>query len=71
MNNSYSSAAFLRQTVLLSAYETPETRHLFNSSLMNVAGKIRTDRRWQPVPVPEGVDQVGPRSLDVPCIWPY
>ena len=54
------SAAFLRQSVRLSAYETRETRALFNGSLLNVAGKIRTERRWQPVPVPEGVDQVGP-----------
>jgi U3 small nucleolar RNA-associated protein 25 len=38
-------------------------RYLFNSYLANVAGKVRTDRRWQPVPVPEGVDQVGPGFL--------
>ncbi|EKM57622.1 uncharacterized protein PHACADRAFT_115880 [Phanerochaete carnosa HHB-10118-sp] len=50
-------AAFLRQSVLLSAYETPETRALFNNSLLNVAGKVRTVCRWRPVPVPEGVDQ--------------
>ena len=53
------SAAFLRQSILLSAYETPETRALFNHSLQNVAGKVRTERRWQAVAVPEGVDQVG------------
>ncbi|GJE85252.1 digestive organ expansion factor [Phanerochaete sordida] len=50
-------AAFLRQSVLLSAYETPETRALFNNTLLNVAGKLRTESRWRPVPVPEGVDQ--------------
>ncbi|KAJ3544901.1 hypothetical protein NM688_g5691 [Phlebia brevispora] len=50
-------ASYLRQSIFLSAYETPETRALFNSSLHNVAGKLRTERRWQAVPVPEGVDQ--------------
>ncbi|RDX42707.1 digestive organ expansion factor [Lentinus brumalis] len=50
-------AAYLRQTVLLSAYETPETRALFNQSLKNVAGRIRTERRWTPIEVPEGIDQ--------------
>ncbi|KAL1942815.1 hypothetical protein VTO73DRAFT_5055 [Trametes versicolor] len=50
-------SAYLRQTVLLSAYETPETRALFNQSLKNVAGRIRTERRWSPIEVPEGIDQ--------------
>ncbi|TBU33717.1 digestive organ expansion factor [Dichomitus squalens] len=50
-------AGYLRQTVLLSAYETPETRALFNHSTQNVAGKIRTERRWTPIEVPEGIDQ--------------
>lgn len=50
-------AAFLRQSIFLTAYETPEMRALFNSSLKNVAGKVRTERRWAPVEVPEGVDQ--------------
>ncbi|PIL35937.1 hypothetical protein GSI_01597 [Ganoderma sinense ZZ0214-1] len=50
-------AAYLRQTVLLSAYETPETRSLFNQSLKNVAGRIRTEKRWAPIEVPEGIDQ--------------
>ena len=58
LNMMLRSAAYLRQTILLSAYETPETRSLFNSSLKNVAGKIRTERRWAPVEVPEGIDQV-------------
>ena len=51
-------AAYLRQSILLSAYETPETRALFNHSLQNVAGKIRFERRWQSVAVPEGLNQV-------------
>ncbi|KAH9963872.1 digestive organ expansion factor [Russula dissimulans] len=50
-------AAYLRQTVLLSAYETPEIRSLFNQSLKNVEGRVRTFRRWAPVQVPDGLDQ--------------
>ncbi|EIM82960.1 DUF1253-domain-containing protein, partial [Stereum hirsutum FP-91666 SS1] len=50
-------AAYLRQTVLLSAYETPETRNLFNQTLKNVAGKVRTTRQWAPVQVPQDLDQ--------------
>ncbi|KAI0786769.1 digestive organ expansion factor [Abortiporus biennis] len=50
-------AAYLRQSILISAYETPETRALFNHSLKNVAGKVRTERKWQPISVPEGIDQ--------------
>jgi len=53
-----SSAAFLRQTVLFAAYETPETRALFNKSLKNVAGKIRSEHFWPPLQVPEGVEPV-------------
>jgi hypothetical protein len=52
------SAAYLRQTVLLSAYEAPEIRSLFNQSLKNLEGRVRTFRRWAPVQVPEGLDQV-------------
>ncbi|KAJ3896208.1 digestive organ expansion factor [Lentinula edodes] len=48
---------YLRQSILISAYETPETRQLYNTRLKNVAGKIRTDKRWPPIEVPEGVDQ--------------
>ncbi|KAH9892650.1 digestive organ expansion factor [Cubamyces lactineus] len=50
-------SAYLRQSILLSAYETPETRALYNHSLKNVAGRIRTERRWPPIEVPEGIDQ--------------
>jgi len=53
-----SSGAFLRQTVLFAAYETPETRALFNKSLKNVAGKIRSEHFWPPLQVPEGVEPV-------------
>lgn len=52
------SAAYLRQSIILSAYETPETRAVFNTSLLNIAGKVRSERRWSPIAVPEGIDQV-------------
>ncbi|KAM6493189.1 digestive organ expansion factor [Amanita muscaria] len=48
---------YLRQSILISAYETPETRSFYNSALKNVAGRIRTERRWPPVEVPEGIEQ--------------
>ncbi|RDB16721.1 U3 small nucleolar RNA-associated protein 25 [Hypsizygus marmoreus] len=50
-------AAYLRQSILLSAYDTPEGRALYNSSLQNVAGKIRTQAHWSPVNVPDGIEQ--------------
>lgn len=42
-------AAFLRQTILLSRYEFPELRHLFNKQLTNVAGKVRTEQTYEGV----------------------
>ncbi|KAF9264165.1 digestive organ expansion factor [Marasmius fiardii PR-910] len=48
---------YLRQSILLTAYETPETRAVFNSNLKNVAGRIRQEKRWSPVDVPQGVQQ--------------
>ncbi|KAJ7045868.1 digestive organ expansion factor [Mycena alexandri] len=50
-------AEYLRQSILLSALETPETRSLFNTTLKNVAGKMRVEKRWTAVQVPEGIDQ--------------
>lgn len=58
-NDDDSSGAFLRQTVLFTAYETPETRALFNKSLKNVAGKVRSEHSWPPLQVPEGIEPVG------------
>lgn len=51
---------FLRQTILLSAYETPEMRSLFNKSLINIAGKVRTEGKYEGelVKVKRGVKQV-------------
>jgi U3 small nucleolar RNA-associated protein 25 len=50
-------SAYLRQSMLLTAYETPEIRSLFNTSLKNVAGKARTELRYPPIEVPEGINQ--------------
>ncbi|KZT22580.1 digestive organ expansion factor [Neolentinus lepideus HHB14362 ss-1] len=49
-------ASYLRQTILFTPYETPETRSLYNGQLKNVSGRIRTERRWPPISVPEGID---------------
>lgn len=51
------SAAYLRQSILLSAYETPEMRSLY-VNLKNVAGKIRTIKLYKPIEVPAGIAQV-------------
>ncbi|KAF5328624.1 hypothetical protein D9619_011630 [Psilocybe cf. subviscida] len=50
-------AAYLRQSVLMTGYETPETRSLFNSALKNVAGKIRLEKTYAPIEVPAGINQ--------------
>ncbi|KAH9484760.1 U3 small nucleolar RNA-associated protein 25 [Psilocybe cubensis] len=50
-------APYLRQSILLSAYETAETRSLYNNTLKNVEGKIRTEKHWPPIEVPAGIDQ--------------
>ena len=42
---------------MLSAYETPEIRSLYNQSLKNLTGKVRAFRRWAPVQVPDVLDQ--------------
>ena len=36
-------AKYVRQTILLSRFETPEIRALFNHHLHNLAGKVRLD----------------------------
>ncbi len=51
------SAKYLRQTILLTSHETPETRSLFNS-LQNVCGRVRTTHTWSGVRVPDGIEQV-------------
>lgn len=63
------SAVYLRQSIFLSPYETPEIRSLFNRTLKNAAGKMRTERRWQPVVVPEGVEQVIERCEVSQLLW--
>ncbi|KAG9120781.1 rRNA-binding ribosome biosynthesis protein utp25 [Ceratobasidium sp. 392] len=50
-------SAYLRQTIMLSAFETPQIRALFNNIklLKNVAGRVRQTRRYGPVAIPEGI----------------
>lgn len=61
-------APYLRQSILLSAFETPEVRSLYNHSLKNVAGKVRIGKRWLPIDIPDGVKPVCiPLLLD--CCW--
>ncbi|KAJ2932276.1 hypothetical protein H1R20_g4822, partial [Candolleomyces eurysporus] len=48
-------APYLRQSILLSSFETPEMRSLYSHSLKNVAGKVKIDKRWLPVDIPDGV----------------
>ncbi|PAV18929.1 digestive organ expansion factor [Pyrrhoderma noxium] len=50
-------AAYLRQTIMLSPFDTPEFRHLFNSELINASGKGRLEGTYEPVQVPEGIAQ--------------
>lgn len=57
------SSAYLRQSIFLTAYETPEIRSLYNTKLKNVAGKARSDIRSGPVDVPQGIKQV---SFQIP-----
>lgn len=39
--NTWNRAKFLRQTLLISRYDTPEFRSLYNNLLFNVEGKLR------------------------------
>ncbi|KIY74080.1 digestive organ expansion factor [Cylindrobasidium torrendii FP15055 ss-10] len=48
-------AKYLRQSILMTGFETSETRALFNSTLTNVAGKIRLEKQWSPVSIPDGL----------------
>lgn len=52
------SASYLRQSVLMSSFEAPEMRALYNNSLKNVAGKVKIDKRWSPIEIPDGVKPV-------------
>ncbi|KAL4074091.1 hypothetical protein V8B97DRAFT_1938099 [Scleroderma yunnanense] len=49
---------YLRQSILLSPFETPEMRSVFNNSLKNVAGKIRVEKAWPALQVPASIDQL-------------
>ena len=53
----------LRQSILLSSYETPELRSLYTKSLHNVSGKLRVElptkgEEGVMMDVPKGVKQV-------------
>ncbi|KAH7335830.1 digestive organ expansion factor [Rhizoctonia solani] len=50
-------SGYLRQTILLSSYETPQTRALFNNTqlLKNIAGRVRQTRPYGATPIPEGM----------------
>ncbi|KZT61808.1 DUF1253-domain-containing protein [Calocera cornea HHB12733] len=52
-------AAKLRQTLMFSPYETPEIRALYNKSLTNVAGKLKTEQRFAGIlsHIPKGIQQ--------------
>lgn len=52
------SSAYLRQSILLSPLETPETRSLYNTLLKNVEGKVRVEEPWSALRVPEGINHV-------------
>jgi hypothetical protein len=52
------SSAYLRQSIFLSPFETPELRALFNTTLKNTAGKVRVEKMWPAIQVPESIDQV-------------
>jgi len=59
-------SAYLRQSILLSPFEMPEPRSSFNS-LQNVAGKVRVEKSWPALQVPEGIDQA---FLTFDCLNP-
>lgn len=61
------SAMYLRQSILLSAYETPDTRSLY-CQLKNVAGKIRTTKIFMAVEVPAGLSQVNGPSISCSAV---
>ncbi|KAG1751370.1 uncharacterized protein EDB91DRAFT_1105029 [Suillus paluster] len=50
-------SAYLRQSILLSPFEAPEMRALFNNTLKNTAGKVRVEKIWPAIQVPESIDQ--------------
>jgi len=60
-------SAYLRQSILLSPFEMPETRSLYNTSLKNVAGKVRVEKSWPALQVPEGIDHT---FLTFDCLNP-
>lgn len=52
------SSIYLRQSIFLSPFDTPDIRSLYNSTLKNVAGKVRVEKSWPALQVPASIDQV-------------
>ncbi|OAX39772.1 DUF1253-domain-containing protein [Rhizopogon vinicolor AM-OR11-026] len=50
-------SSYLRQSILLSPFEMPEARALFNNTLKNTAGKVRVEKIWPAIQVPDSIDQ--------------
>lgn len=63
-------SALLRQSILLSAYETPEMRALYSKTLVNVGGKVKAETFHEGVltNVPSGIKQVFTR-FETPDVW--
>ncbi|KAI6032985.1 DUF1253-domain-containing protein [Pisolithus orientalis] len=51
-------SAYLRQSILLSPFETPEMRALYHRKLKNIAGKIRVEKVWPVLEVPGSLDPI-------------
>ncbi|KAI6046112.1 DUF1253-domain-containing protein [Pisolithus marmoratus] len=60
-------SAYLRQSILLSPFETPETRTLYHHKLKNIAGKIRVEKVWPVLQVPGSID---PLFTSFDCLNP-
>jgi U3 small nucleolar RNA-associated protein 25 len=61
----FASSSYLQQSILLSPFKMPETRALFNNTFKNAAGKVRIEKVWPAIQVPESIDQVGAFFIDL------
>lgn len=60
-------SAYLRQSILLSPFETPEIRALYRRKLTNTAGKIRVEKVWPALHVPGSLE---PLFASFDCLSP-
>ena len=60
-------APYFRQSILISSFDTPELRAMYNNELKNLAGKVRIEKRWAPVEIPDGVK---PNFVHFDCVSP-